>query len=54
MINMHLKYDNMHKNGIFYALNYINVHVIIIISCMLSSILELLHDTLSPSITVYI
>ena len=34
---MHLNYDNMHKNGMFYALIYINNHVIINISYMLSS-----------------
>ena len=28
------KYDNMHKNEMFYVLNCINNHVIIIISCM--------------------
>ena len=33
---MHYKYDNMHKNEIFYALNCINNHVIISIVCMLS------------------
>ena len=36
MMNMHSKYDNMCKNGIFYALNYINNHVIASISFMLS------------------
>ena len=28
MIDMHSKYDNMHKNGMFYALICINNHVI--------------------------
>ena len=28
MIDMHSKYDNMHKNRMFYALIYINNHVI--------------------------
>ena len=32
MIDMHSKYDNMHTNGIFNALNYINNHI----NCMLS------------------
>ena len=27
MINMHLKYDNMHTNGIFNALMCINNHI---------------------------
>ena len=37
MINMHSKYDTMHRNGIFYALIFINNHVITSISCMLSN-----------------
>ena len=28
MIDMHSKYDNMHKNGMFYALICTNNHVI--------------------------
>ena len=36
MINMHLKYDNMHTNGIFNALNYINNYVNSCINFMLS------------------
>ena len=36
MIDMHSKYDNMHKNGIFYVFVCINNHVIISLSCMLS------------------
>ena len=28
MIDMYLKYDNMHKNRMFYALIYNNNHVI--------------------------
>ena len=36
MIDMHLKYDNMHKNGMFYALICINNHVIACLGCMLS------------------
>ena len=35
MIYMHSKYDNMHKNIMFYALIYINNHVITSKSCML-------------------
>ena len=35
MIRMHSKYDNMHMNGIFYALICINNHVITSISYML-------------------
>ena len=34
-MNMHLKYDNMYMNGINYALNYTNNHVISSINCML-------------------
>ena len=33
MIEVYSKYDNMHKNGIFYALIYINNHIIISINC---------------------
>ena len=33
MINMHSKYDNMHRNGIFNALICINNNLIITISC---------------------
>ena len=36
MIDMHSKYDNMHKNEMFYAFICINNHVIIGISCTLS------------------
>ena len=36
MIEMHSKYDNMHKNRIFNALNYINNHINSFINCMLS------------------
>ena len=36
MIDMYLKYDNMHTNGIFNALNCINNHVNLCINCMLS------------------
>ena len=28
MIDMHSKYDNMHKNRVWYALIYINNHII--------------------------
>ena len=33
---MHSKYDNMHKNGMFYALLCINNYVITSMNCMLS------------------
>ena len=33
---MDSKYDNMYKNIIFYALIYINNHIITSINCMLS------------------
>ena len=33
MIDMYSKYDNMHKNGMFYALICINNHIIISINC---------------------
>ena len=36
MIDTFSTYDNMHKNGIFYALICINNHVIIGINCTLS------------------
>ena len=36
MITMDSKYDNVHKNEIFYALICINNYVIASISCMLS------------------
>ena len=36
MIDMKSKYDNMHTNGIFNALNCINNHVNPCINCMLS------------------
>ena len=37
-MDMHLKYDNMHENGMFYALICINNHVSICINFMLSRI----------------
>ena len=36
MIDMHSKYDNMHKNGIVNVLTFINNHVNLCINCMLS------------------
>ena len=36
MIEMHSKYDNMHTDRIFNALNFINNHVNSSINCMLS------------------
>ena len=36
MIEMHSKYDNMHINVMFYALNCINNHVLSCYDCMLS------------------
>ena len=36
MIDIHSKYDNMHKNEMFYTLIFINNHEITIINCMLS------------------
>ena len=33
---MHSKYDNMHKNVMFYALIYNNNHIIVCVNCMLS------------------
>ena len=38
MIEMHSKYDNMHTNGMFYALICINNHVLSCYDCMLSII----------------
>ena len=37
MIDMHLKYDNMHTNGTFNVLNCMNNHVDSCINCMLST-----------------
>ena len=37
---MHSMYNNMDKNGMFYALIYINNHVITYINCMLSIIMH--------------
>ena len=36
MIDIHSKYDNMHKNVMFYVLCFINNNVIISLNCMLS------------------
>ena len=36
MMNMHSKYDNMHKNGMIYAVKCTNSHVISSINSMLS------------------
>ena len=36
MMNMHSKYDSMHKNEMFYILIWINDHALTSISCMLS------------------
>ena len=37
MLDMHSKYDNRHKNGMFYALIYINNQIIACVNCMLSA-----------------
>ena len=37
IIDMHSKYDNMHKNEMFYALVCINNYIISCINCMLSA-----------------
>ena len=42
-MNMHSKYDNVHKNGMFYALIWINNHVIIIINFILSPLVTPCH-----------
>ena len=39
MIDVHLKYDTMHTNGIFTVLNFINNHINSFINCMLSPII---------------
>ena len=39
MIDIHSKYDNMHKNEIFDAIIYINNQIITIINCTLSNAL---------------
>ena len=38
MIDMRSKYDNMHKNGIFYALICINNHIVACVNYVLSII----------------
>ena len=57
MIDIHSKYDNMHKNGMFYALICINNHIFSCIICMLSitslnvtSIFDILLNHLNTSI----
>ena len=45
MIDIHSKYDNMHKNEIFYALVSINNLVIRSISCMLSKVKKQIQTT---------
>ena len=40
MIDMYSKYDNMDKNGIFYALIFINNHIFACLDCMLSMVLS--------------
>ena len=37
MIDVYSKFDNMHKNGMFYALIFINSHIILCIIFMLST-----------------
>ena len=37
MIEMHSKYDNMHINVMFYAINCMNNHVLSCYDCMLSN-----------------
>ena len=49
MIDMHSKYDNMHKNGMFYALIFIKNYIITCINCMLS---PLSHSQLSFAVLV--
>ena len=44
MIDMHLKYDNMHTSGTFNTLICINYHVNLCINCMLSIIFQGLMD----------
>ena len=43
MIEMHLKYDNMHTNRIFNALSCINIPVNSCINCMLSVVCTMRH-----------
>ena len=42
MINMHMNYDNRHRNGMFHALIYIYNHEITCISCMLLKACEII------------
>ena len=47
MIEMHSKYDNMHINVMFYALNCINNHFLSCYDCMLSDTKSL--ESLDPN-----
>ena len=51
MIDIDSKYDNMHKNGIFYALIYINNNIISCIIFMLSKCTLILKGTIRISLT---
>ena len=44
MIDMLSKYDNMHKNWIFYALIFINNHIITYLNWMLSDKIIIFED----------
>ena len=48
MIDMHSKYDNMHKNGMFYALICINNCIIACENCILSITHSIFHATRTP------
>ena len=43
MTDIYSKYDNMHKNGMFYALDYINNHVLLV-----KIVCYFWHETKSP------
>ena len=51
MIEMHSKYNNMHQNGMFYALIYINNHIIACINCVLSTTSQALNKDLTSGVT---
>ena len=53
MIEMHSKCDNMHENEMFYALIYINNHIIVCINCVLSTITQILNCVAIFLISLY-
>ena len=54
MIEMHSKYDKMHKNGMFYALICINNHIFACLDCMLLVSAKKHHIVVMFVITCYL